>query len=212
MTIQPKAMAGDIPVYCSHDDVLEIEKLVKNPRNPNIHPESQIEALGKIICAQGWRQPVTVSNRSGFIVKGHGRLDAAIKRGLEYVPVDYQDYATEAEEWADMIADNRIAELSGMDNDLISEIISEISDADIDLELTGFDLESLDGLLSVNGTESFSIENEEENRNDTETVETESNNYQEQYGVIVICKNESEQEKVYTFLCEQGYECKVVAT
>lgn len=36
--------------------------------------------------------------------------------------------------------------------------------------------------------------------------------YKEQYGVIVICKNEEDQEKVYNKLLDQGYECKVVTT
>lgn len=77
--IKPKAMAGDIPVYCSHDKIVSITKVVPNPRNPNIHPERQIEILSKIIQEQGWRQPITISNRSGFIVKGHGRYLAAVK-------------------------------------------------------------------------------------------------------------------------------------
>ena len=41
------------------------------------------------------------SNRSGFIVKGHCSLAAARLLGVESVPVDYQDYETEAAEWAD---------------------------------------------------------------------------------------------------------------
>jgi predicted 3-demethylubiquinone-9 3-methyltransferase (glyoxalase superfamily) len=36
-------------------------------------------------------------------------------------------------------------------------------------------------------------------------------NYKEQYGVIVMCKDEQEQEAVYNRLAEEGYECKVVA-
>ena len=34
--------------------------------------------------------------------------------GEESVPVDYQEYASEAVEWADMVADNKIAELSSI--------------------------------------------------------------------------------------------------
>ena len=36
--------------------------------------------------------------------------------------------------------------------------------------------------------------------------------YKAQYGVIVICENEAEQEATYTLLTEQGYTCKVVVT
>jgi hypothetical protein len=37
-------------------------------------------------------------------------------------------------------------------------------------------------------------------------------NYQEQYGVIVLCANAAEQEEIYNRLLEQGYTCKVVVT
>jgi len=87
---------------------------VGNPRNPNKHPQEQIKLLATIIRSQGWRAPITVSRQSGYVVRGHGRLAAAILLGTEVVPVDYQNYATEAEEWADLIADNRIAELSAI--------------------------------------------------------------------------------------------------
>ena len=77
-------------VYCAHSQMVEIEKVIPNPRNPNKHSEKQIALLSKIIAAQGWRAPITVSTRSGFIVRGHGRLLAARKLGLAEVPVDYQ--------------------------------------------------------------------------------------------------------------------------
>ncbi|HHY48108.1 MAG TPA: ParB N-terminal domain-containing protein [Firmicutes bacterium] len=81
--IGPKAIASGIPVYCSFDELADINTLVPNPRNPNRHPDRQIELLAKIIKAQGWRAPITVSNRSGFIVRGHGRLLAAQRLGVE---------------------------------------------------------------------------------------------------------------------------------
>ena len=69
--IQPKAWAGEVPVYCAHDKLVDVTTLVPNPKNPNTHPDNQIQLLGRIIRQQGWRAPITVSNRSGFIVKGH---------------------------------------------------------------------------------------------------------------------------------------------
>lgn len=89
---QPKATAGGVPVFCAHDAIVAIEKLIPNPKNPNTHPDAQIQALGRIIRQTGWRAPITVSKRSGFIVKGHGRLAAAKLEGLTEVPVDYQNY------------------------------------------------------------------------------------------------------------------------
>lgn len=143
----PKQIDG-VPVYCAHVRVEDIERVIPNPRNPNTHNDRQIELLAKIIKAQGWRAPITVSTRSGFIVRGHGRLMAARKLGLSHVPVDYQDYANEAEEWADLIADNRIAELSEWDLPALKDILEEIDTGAIDMDLTGFDADDLEKLMT----------------------------------------------------------------
>lgn len=140
---EPKARAGGVPVFCSHDAIEPIEKLVPNPKNPNKHPSDQIALLARIIKATGWRQPITVSTRSGFIVKGHGRLMAAKEAGLAEVPVDYQNYATEAEEYADLVADNRLAELSEIDQAMLSDIFKGIDTDEIPIELTGYTAEQI---------------------------------------------------------------------
>ena len=79
-------------IRCAYTELVDVEKLVPNPKNNNIHPKKQIERLAKIIDFQGQRAPVVVSTRSGFIVKGHGRLEAIKKLGWEKCAVDYQDY------------------------------------------------------------------------------------------------------------------------
>ncbi len=134
----PKAYADGVPVYCAHDQIVDVAELVPNPKNPNTHPDSQVQLLGRIIRSAGWRQPITVSTRSGFIVKGHGRLAAALLEGMKEVPVDYQAYATEADEYADLVADNRLAELAEIDKRMLAEIFEEIDAADIAMEQTGF--------------------------------------------------------------------------
>ncbi len=133
-------------IHCSYTELADPALLVPNPRNPNQHPKKQIELLAKIIQSQGWRAPVTVSNRSGFVVRGHGRLQAALLIGCQ-VPVDKQDYATEAEEWADLIADNRIAELAEIDDDVLVKLLHELDGLNIDMDLTGFSNKQLDNLL-----------------------------------------------------------------
>jgi DNA modification methylase len=89
-----------------------------------------------------------VSTRSGFVVRGHGRLLAAQFLGVMQVPVDRQDYATEAEEWADLIADNRIAELSQIDEGLLASLLTELNIGDFDSSLTGFSDKQIDNLLA----------------------------------------------------------------
>jgi hypothetical protein len=128
----------DIEVHCSYSEVMPIEEVTPNPRNPNKHPDEQIALLAKIIRHQGWRNPVAVSSRSGFVVKGHGRLQAARLLQLGSIPVDVQYYKNEAAEYSDMIADNRIAELSHIDNKALKGLLVELGEAEADLSLTGF--------------------------------------------------------------------------
>lgn len=143
----PKAMAGNIPVFCAHDEIVSLEKLVPNPKNPNEHPDDQVDLLAKIIKATGWRQPITVSKRSGFVVKGHGRLLAAIRGGMTSAPVDYQEYASEAEEYADLVADNRLAELSEINNDKLRDIFADVDFSETSIDLTGYTEDELAALL-----------------------------------------------------------------
>lgn len=146
---EPKAWADGVPVFCAHDAIVDVAKLVPNPKNPNQHPDNQIQLLGRIIRQAGWRQPITVSKRSGFIVKGHGRLAAALLEGMKEAPVDYQNYTTEAEEYADLVADNRIAELAETDNKLLADIFAEIDTGEIPMELTGYTEDEVEGLVTA---------------------------------------------------------------
>lgn len=123
-------------VKCAHTEVVDIDLLVPHPRNPNKHSEKQIKYLAKIMKHQGWRHPITVSNRSGFIVAGHGRLLAAKANGWTKAPVDRQDFDTEADEYAHLVADNKIAELADLDLSMVNEDILSLG-PDFDLELLG---------------------------------------------------------------------------
>lgn len=129
----------DIKVHCSHDAMVDVATLKPNPYNPNTHPQAQIELLAEIIKQTGWRAPITVSNLSGLIVKGHGRLLAAQLLGCKTVPVDYQDYENESLERADLMADNRIAELSETDNKKLLNLFEEFDTGEVDFNLSGYD-------------------------------------------------------------------------
>lgn len=148
-TAKAKAQAAGIPVYCAHDRIVPTAELKPNPKNPNKHPQSQIEALGGIIRGNGWRNPITVSTRSGYVVKGHGRLLAAQLEELDEVPVDFQTYESEAAELADLTADNKIAELSETDERLLAEIFADIDTSGIDFERTGYSSDEYDEIAAA---------------------------------------------------------------
>lgn len=128
-------------VFCACDELVPIEDLRPNPKNPNRHPAEQIRLLAKIMKEQGWRAPITVSTRSGYIVRGHGRLLAAAEAGFSHCPVDFQEYDSDEAEKADLLADNRISELSSNDEHALDRLLGELEAADFDLELAGYALE-----------------------------------------------------------------------
>lgn len=102
-------------VKCLYDKLVPISELKLNPQNRNVHPRDQIERLASILAYQGWRFPVKVSNLSGMVVSGHGRVEAALFNKWDTVPVNFQDYDDADSEYADSIADNSIASWSELD-------------------------------------------------------------------------------------------------
>ena len=85
-----------IEIKCKAENfkLVPIEQIVPNPKNNNRHSIEQINAIAKLIKAHGFREPLTISNRSGFLNCGHARLEAATNLGMTEVPVIYQDFAS----------------------------------------------------------------------------------------------------------------------
>lgn len=123
-------------VYCSFTKLVPISEIKEHPRNPNHHDREQIEILANAIKATGWRTPIGVSTRSGFVIRGHGRFAAAKALGLTEVPVDYQTYDSEAQELADLLADNKIADLGQINYESVSGILKAMPEDQ--LAFTGF--------------------------------------------------------------------------
>lgn len=134
----------DIAIECAYTELVDAAALMPHPQNPNTHNDLQVKVLSKLLAEHGWRRPITVSSRSGFIVRGHGTLGAALSLGCEQVPIDRQNYATEAAELADLVADNQAAELSQFDPKLLMAIIEDLEADGIDMAMAGFDAASLE--------------------------------------------------------------------
>lgn len=117
-------------------EMVSISSLKSHPDNRNKHPKEQIERLAKILEHQGFRYPVKVSKRSGFVTSGHGRIEAAKLKGWTEVPVSFQDYESEAQEYADVQADNAIASWAELD---LSGITADIGilGPEFDLDMLG---------------------------------------------------------------------------
>lgn len=138
--------------FKKYDALLPLAKFKAHPKNRNQHPEDQIARLAEILKYQGVRLPITVSKRSGFITRGHGRLLAAQKLKWKTFPVVYQDYDDDAQEYADLIADNSIANWAELDVVGIRADLAEFDDGLFDpnmLGLQSFSEEARSGTSSV---------------------------------------------------------------
>jgi hypothetical protein len=142
-------------VNCAFDKLVSLSELKPHPKNRNKHPKDQIERLAKILKAQGWRAPIRVSTRSGYITAGHGRLMAAQLNGWNEVPVDYQDYESDDLEYADVQADNAVASWAELDLAAINLDLADLG-PDLDVDLIGI------RNFSINLEDTFELEEAEE--------------------------------------------------
>lgn len=138
-SVTPMETPNVVKIRCAYSSLVDPTALRPNPKNPNRHPAKQIELFTKILAYNGIRRAVVVSNRSKFVTKGHGLLEAALAMGLSSVPVDYQDYDSDEQELADVLADNQLAEWAEIDQAALNGILLELNTGSLDLEVTGFD-------------------------------------------------------------------------
>lgn len=122
-------------IKCKFAQLLPVKEilLLQNPSNTNTHSKDQIDRLAKIINFQGQRSPIIISNKSGKITKGHATIMAIDSLGWDQVAVDFQDYSTEAEEYAHMTSDNEIGRWSELNVDKFLDDIKTLDLGDIDL-------------------------------------------------------------------------------
>jgi hypothetical protein len=100
-----------------HIEMWLVDKLIPWARNPRTHSDAQVAQIAASIAEFGFNNPILVDTKEG-IIAGHGRLLAARKLGLTEVPVIVLDHLTEAQKRAYVIADNKLAENAGWDDNL----------------------------------------------------------------------------------------------
>ena len=114
-------------------------------KNPRVNDDA-VEAVARSIREFGFRQPIVV-DPDLVIVCGHTRYKAAQKLGLQKVPIHIATDLTPEQIKAYRIADNKSAELSDWNYDLLPIELSELRGLNYDLGLLGFDQDELARLL-----------------------------------------------------------------
>ncbi len=126
--------------------MVAIDALIPYARNARTHSDAQVAQIAASIVEYGWTNPVLTDGDKG-VIAGHGRLMAARKLGVKEVPVIELAHLTPEQKKAYILADNRIAENAGWDQELLKLELAELQSLDYDLSLIGFSQEELDGFF-----------------------------------------------------------------
>ncbi|WP_339950724.1 DNA methyltransferase [uncultured Albimonas sp.] len=123
-----------------------VAALIPYARNARTHSDDQVALIAGSIREFGFNNPVLVDGANG-VIAGHGRLLAARKLGLEAVPVIELGHLSEAQKRAYVLADNKLAERAGWDQEMLRLEAGELEALGVDLGLLGFDAADMDALL-----------------------------------------------------------------
>ena len=138
---------------------LKTDQLIPYVNNPR-HNEDAVDAVASSIAAFGFNVPI-VLDKDRVIITGHTRRLAAIKLGLESVPCIIADHLTPAQVQAFRLADNRVAEISTWDDELLQAELDQLAEAGIDMS-DYFTDEELDSLEDVTEDEAPEVDETEE--------------------------------------------------
>jgi hypothetical protein len=166
----PRANLG--PVLSARIVWQRLNGLSPFPDNPRHHPEKQICSLARSLSKFGWAKPIII-DETNTILCGHGCYAAAQRLSLKEVPTLTLVGLTPAKKRALVIADNRVAEGSAWEMDLLKVQFQELAKIDFDVELTGFSTGEIDLILDGNEQASDLADNLEDGALDGPAVSVE---------------------------------------
>lgn len=176
-------------------ELKSIAELLPYALNSKIHGEKQVKQIAASIKEFGFNSPILISKENS-VIAGHGRLEAAKLLGMTIVPCVVLEHLDEIKEKGYRLADNRIAQNSLWDDELLRvdlESINKACNFDIN-DVLGFNDDEIDRLL-----------NDDFEFNDTsETGEKKDKPLQ----IVVMFDNEDDQQELFLELKDRGFRIK----
>ena len=129
-------------------EYLRLGALTPYPHNARTHGRKQIRQIANSIEEFGFTNPLII-DAANTILAGHGRLEAAKVLGLNEVPCVRLETMTPAQKRAYILADNKLALNAGWDEELLGQELKALllEDPGFDIDLTGFAIGEVDGLI-----------------------------------------------------------------
>jgi DNA modification methylase len=123
-----------------------VDRLIPYTRNARTHSDAQVAQVAGSIAEFGFVNPILVGP-DGVLVAGHARLAAARLLKLTEVPVIVLAHLSETQRRALVLADNKLAENAGWDEEMLRVELETLQADGFSLELVGFSDEELEALL-----------------------------------------------------------------
>lgn len=133
------------------------KNLKLHPKNPRFHPDSAMDKLVASVEKFGFLNPIIVS-KDGYVLAGNLRLKYALKKKVKKIPALMTNLSG-SEAMAFMIADNRVQDESSWNTEILTELIQELSEFPMDLTVTGFTQDEIDGFTDWDTLEILETEN-----------------------------------------------------
>lgn len=162
------------------------DPLKEHPDNPRRGDEEVIEESIRI---NGWYGAVTAQKSTGYILAGNHRYRVAKEMGATEIPVIWRNVDDETA-LKILLVDNKSADMGGYDESTLEALLEN--------------LDSLDGTGYVLASAQEKIESEAQATEaptdgdeplDPDTIPDDE--YQPEYGVMIVCKDEEDQREVY---------------
>ena len=206
-------------------EYVAVADLVAYERNPRAHSKEQIAQLAAMIREVGFLVPVLLDDM-GVLIAGHGRREAALLLGMTEVPAIRAAHLTPAQVKAMRLADNQLTLASSYNLEALSAEVNSLAKEGFNLKALGFSDDYLEAVIKDNRKaleETQRAHDQAQMRKPAAPAETPpsgggtggdpgEDRYKSQYGVIVLCAGEAEQQKVYEQLKSEGLQVRVVVT
>jgi len=192
---------GELRVTCKVTDFLPYDQIEPLQGNLKKRTDEQLNKICRSMIKHGWAFPEFIWHNEGhnYCLDGHGRQEAIprlIKMGyvIPLIPIVYIEAKDKAEA-----------------KELLLKCISQYGTVTKEgfIEFVDFECDHIDFEIPNISFDDIKFGGEDE---DAANLDESEFNYKEQFGVIVICQNEAEQEAVYTKLAGEGYNVRVVKT
>jgi len=177
-----------------------LTELRMHPDNPRTISGSQLRALASSLE----QDPDMLQARplialpTGEVIAGNQRLAAAKELGWETIPTITVDLdEARAKQW--MLRDNN--PYGEWEAESLAALLDSLEPEE--RELVGFTGDELDRMLGEMGAGHKLTDDQ---------AAKYTQQYEEQYGVIILCENEAKQEELFNKLTDEGHDVRVVVT